>query len=286
MTEQRAKGLSLNIGLNEVDPNHYGGWSGPLNACEADAEDMTDLAASQGFETTTILTAAATRSAVINGIENAASACEKGDIFFLSYSGHGGQVPDFGDDDEEDNQDETWCLFDGQLIDDELFELWAQFAPGVRVLVLSDSCHSGSVIKVARDGTQSIQNVSDPLPVGTEAIPYRVMPPDKARQTVRQNREFYRDIAGKLPDQPSPIQATVRLISGCQDNQLSLDGTFNGLFTGTLLKVWNDGAFRRNYARFHASILSRMPSDQSPNHMVIGAPNPDYDEQKPFTINP
>ena len=24
------KGISLNIGLNSVDPNHYGGWDGQL----------------------------------------------------------------------------------------------------------------------------------------------------------------------------------------------------------------------------------------------------------------
>ena len=33
------KGVSLHVGLNKVDPQHYAGWSGPLNACEADAED-------------------------------------------------------------------------------------------------------------------------------------------------------------------------------------------------------------------------------------------------------
>ena len=35
-----AKGMSLSIGLNAVDPKHYGGWAGELNACEADAAEM------------------------------------------------------------------------------------------------------------------------------------------------------------------------------------------------------------------------------------------------------
>ena len=34
-----AKGISLNIGLNSVDPNHYGGWDGQLAGCENDAND-------------------------------------------------------------------------------------------------------------------------------------------------------------------------------------------------------------------------------------------------------
>ena len=38
------QGLALTIGLNSVDPAHYGGWSGELTACEADAEDMAEIA--------------------------------------------------------------------------------------------------------------------------------------------------------------------------------------------------------------------------------------------------
>jgi uncharacterized protein involved in cysteine biosynthesis len=38
------KGLSLRIRLNRVNPGHYAGWSGPLFACEADAEDVAKIA--------------------------------------------------------------------------------------------------------------------------------------------------------------------------------------------------------------------------------------------------
>ena len=64
----------------------------------------------------------------------------------LSYSGHGGQVPDQNGDDPNDGLDETWCLFDGQVLDDELYGALSAFAPGVRVVV-SDSCHSGTMLK-------------------------------------------------------------------------------------------------------------------------------------------
>src|SRR5262249_10563136 len=48
-------------------------------------------------------------------------------------------------------------------------------------------------------------------------------------------------IAG--PSERAIIQASVLLISGCQDNQLSMDGARNGLFTEKLKQVWNSGAF-------------------------------------------
>ena len=39
-----ARGISVHIGVNDVDPNHYGGWSGPLKACENDSDVMFELA--------------------------------------------------------------------------------------------------------------------------------------------------------------------------------------------------------------------------------------------------
>jgi metacaspase-1 len=114
------KGIALTIGLNAVDPGHYAGWSGELNACEADAEDMASIAKTRHFTVSTLLTKSATRAAVKDGVKKAAAELASGDIFMVSYSGHGGQIPDRNRD-EPDAMDETWCLYDGEMLDDELF---------------------------------------------------------------------------------------------------------------------------------------------------------------------
>ena len=143
-------GASLHIGLNAVDPKQYSGWDGQLTACEFDANDMQALAKTQGFtKVTKRLTKKATRNRVLADIKAAASKLKRNDIFFLTYSGHGGQVPNTGHDLEPDGFDETWCLYDGELIDDELYDALKQFARGVRIFVLSDSCHSGTVLRAA-----------------------------------------------------------------------------------------------------------------------------------------
>ena len=59
-----ATGMSLHIGLNSVNPRQYSGWSGPLTACEADANDMASLAKTQKFTSKKLLTKSATRAAV------------------------------------------------------------------------------------------------------------------------------------------------------------------------------------------------------------------------------
>ena len=90
----KARALSLHIGLNTVSASAYGGWTGPLAACEFDANDLAALARKQGMKATVLLTNKGTRANTLAGIRNAAKSLRAGDLFFLTYSGHGGQVPD------------------------------------------------------------------------------------------------------------------------------------------------------------------------------------------------
>lgn len=272
-----AQGMSLHIGLNSVNPRHYSGWSGKLTACEADANDMASVAAAQQFVAKKLLTKKATRAAVKSAVAAAAKKLKSGDIFFLTYSGHGGQLPDVNGD-EDDGLDETWCLFDGELIDDELFAEWANFKAGVRILLLSDSCHSGSVSKAALLATIK--------PVSGEARVYRAMPANLALRVYDDHRKFYDRIQKnpKVATARARVKASVQLISGCQDNQLSSDGAFNGLFTGTLNQVWNGGKFKGSYTKFHKAIRAKMPPDQTPERSMVGASNAAFANQQPFSI--
>jgi hypothetical protein len=290
----RARGLSLNIGLNGVSAAAYGGWDGPLAACEFDAHDMAAIARSKGMKATVLLTKKATRANMLAGMRSAAKALKSGDFFLLTYSGHGGQVPDTNGD-EPDKQDETWCLYDGQLIDDELYFELSRFKAGVRILMLSDSCHSGSVAR----------ELAPPPPPPGQRI--KLMPASVARRVYEEHQAFYdklqADVAAAArktfadPDAAlaqvgAAAEATalvgkfdpaVVLISGCQDNQTSMDGEHNGAFTEQLLKIWNRGAFVGDYNAFHARIRAGMPHSQSPNLFVLGQAASIL-KQKPFTV--
>lgn len=278
------RGISIHVGLNTVDPDHYDGWDGALNACEFDANDMRSLAETKAFESTTLLTKDATADAVKAAIESAAKKLASGDILFMTYSGHGGQVPDRNDEDEKDRSDETWVLYDRQLVDDELYALWAMFQPGVRVFVLSDSCHSGTV---TRRIDADVPNVVATAESAAKQSPrYRALPRDKMIATYEANADEYDKIQKALPtSEKAEIGATVLLISGCQDDQLSLDGFSNGLFTENLLAVWDKGAWQGSYPRFHKAIVSRMPNTQTPNYTQVGAQARDFEQQDPLTVD-
>jgi hypothetical protein len=290
----KARGISLHIGLNGVSAAAYEGWDGPLAACEFDANDMAALSKTKGMKSTVLLTKKATRANLLSAMRSAAKSLKANDLFFMTYSGHGGQVPDVNHD-EADRKDETWCLFDGQLIDDELYFELSKFKAGVRILVLSDSCHSGSVTR---------ELPPPPPPTGQRA---KLMPDSVARRVYEKHKAFYDKLqtdvakaAGKAVVDPDVAlaqvgaagQATalvgsfdpaVILISGCQDNQTSMDGDHNGAFTEQLLKIWNHGTFTGNYSSFHTRIRAGMPATQSPNLFVLGKAAA-FLTQTPFSV--
>jgi lysophospholipase L1-like esterase len=280
------KGWSLHLGLNTIDPNHYGS-DGELFACHYDAEDMARIARDQGFaRVDLLLDQEATREKVIATISAAAETLRPGDFFLFTYAGHGSQVPDFNRD-EADRADETLCLFDGMLIDDELYRLWSTFADDVRIVMISDSCHSGTVLRTARRSPSPQSSRADEGPRS------RLLPMDIAARTFRAHREFYTELGRTalgvdtgflIRELDMPLRAQVLLISGCQDNQVSQDGVSNGRFTQELLLVLDQGRFQGNWRELHRQIVAGMPASQTPNLMLIGRNPERLANSQPFSI--
>lgn len=283
-----ARGMSVHLGLNKVDPRKYGGWDGKLVACENDARDMDRLAKEAGFrDRTTLLSKDATAANLNSELRKAARTLDSGDILLFTYSGHGGQVPDLnGPEDEPDRLDETLVLHDREYVDDELFKEFEEFAEGVRILAFLDCCHSGSGIRVREILTPEAMNeqfqTSEPAAVeGTS----RLMPLERQAEAYERDRDFFDAVQRELNARDNrELGATALLISACQDNQLAADGLRNGRFTGTLLQVWNEGKFAGGYRAFHREILKVMPPVQSPSFFVTGRSNKRFLRQRPFTV--
>lgn len=288
------KGMSLHVGLNLVDPAHYDGWDGKLNACEADALDMEALAEAEGFTPTRLLTTDATRQNVVDEIERAAAELSAGDMFLLTVSGHGGRVPDFNQDEDHDGDekmDETLCLYDFQIADDELYMLWTKFRAGVRVLVVPDTCHSGSMIRFGPGAPTTL--FGRPMSPNPNV---RAMPLHIEDRVWRANEAAYREasksysaLKESVMTSPlsSPIQASVLNLGACKDEQFAMDGPQNGAFTGALLKVWSDGEFTGDYRSFRIAIDAEINSDsQTPQLFEALLKEPSFVTDRPFTLLP
>ncbi|ATE59010.1 caspase family protein [Thauera sinica] len=279
------RGWSVHVGLNRIDAAHYGG-EGQLFGCHFDVEDMERIAAERGFDKRTVLLdEQATRDAVKNAVADAAAELKAGDVFMLTYAGHGSQVPDFNSD-EDDGADETLCLYDGMLIDDEIYELWSKFADDVRIVMISDSCHSGSVSRAARP----VQSDADE---GKPEVRTRLLPPALAARAFRSHRDFYMELGRQHrgPDErvlirelDMPLRCPVLLLAGCQDNQESQDGVGNGRFTQELLRVWDEGRFQGDWNSLVTRIVAKMPETQTPRLTLIGRSPGVLAAEGPFSI--
>lgn len=273
-------GMSLHVGVNRVDPGKYENFDQELRGCAFDARDMHAIAINRGFLAETLLESAATHDAVVRGVRKAAEDLVAGDFFLLTYSGHGSHVPDTNDD-EANGEDETWCLFDEQLLDDELFGLLAEFRADVRILVIADCCYSGNV------GASLLLNATRRRERSRRKPRFRVLPYAVAASLAEKQSARFEEIQRQFPrGRNVEVKASVILLSACKEVQLAEDGPDNGVFTRALKAIWGGGSFTKGYEDFHRAIAARLgsiPVSQIPVIRPLGSSNAGFLAQQPFT---
>ena len=283
------KSYSIHIGVNRVDPAHYQGWDGALLCCENDAIFYKSVAEKAGFSQTYSLLSSdnnhlPTTSNLSALLKQSSNDLKEGDLLFLSYSGHGGTVPDENND-EGDGADETWCLQDRQFLDDELFEHFRLFKPGVRIIVISDSCHSGTVTKDIPTANeialeQEVEAVYKKMNLRSRMAPRAV-----SFAAYAKNRDTYLSAAKKAIVKPEEIKASVLLMAACQDNEKAAEWTEYGLFTTTFKKIVELNKEFNHYEDLFSKIKVDIPSIQNPNLFVYGQNVELLKTEKPFYVN-
>lgn len=244
-----AKGYSLHIGLDRVDARCYNGWEGRLNTCEADAIAMANIARFCGYQKVqTLLTSEATKHRFKTCLDQYINKLKKEDILLLTFSGHGNIAED-DNGDECDGKDEQWCLFDGVIRDDFLFYKWNQLPPDIRVLIVSDSCYSGGMIKpILFSKSLGLTNL--------------------CRRREKNGR----------------LDATIFLLAACREPEVAKAGKTYSQFTQNLLQVWNNGEFDGNYKSFISKVKNKMPAFQSPQFIQLGQMNEMFYKSTPFRV--
>ncbi len=276
--------LSVHVGLNRVSPAHYGSEQ-PLRGAVADAQAMQAIADANGFTSTLLLNEAGTVLAVSQAIRTAAARLRSGDSFFLSYAGHGSQLFD-GTGEEPDSLDETLCLFDRMLLDDELHGLLLGFDARVRVLVITDSCHSASATRpiIDPEADDFPDGIIGPAYPALDEVRFRHIEEEVAREIYGASASRYdeaRVLAGAY--RQADLRCAKVHLAACQDNQLAADASDHGYFTKQLLHHWDQGAFAGSYDDLFRALDRAMPRRQRPN-LETGGDAALFVSQRPFSI--
>lgn len=243
--------------------NNYPGIFNDLKGCVNDAKDWSALLQELGFDISLILDSQATRQNVKAALQGLVNATNAGDIAVLTYSGHGTQVVDSSSD-EGDPCDEAICLYDGNVIDDELRVILQGLHPQATLVVISDSCFSGSVTRIA----------------GENAIP-RFIPPKVSTVGRTARRSFL------LPEANMPEI----LITGCSDSEYSYDAEFdsrpNGAMTALALRVIRQNP-NATYREFHTGLRALLPSEDYPQSPQLEGSDSNKDRKlfEPLAVGP
>jgi len=251
--------------------NNYPGTHMDLRGCVNDASDWTQALQARGFAVTTLLDAQATKAAMVQAMTNLIASGVAGDSLVISFSGHGTYVPDT-DGDEVDGLDEALCPHDIQthnapLIDDEIRALFATRKPGVRVVLIADSCHSGTVNRAAPSEPEADAPRPRFMPMGNW-LPDAQLPRTRAGTPLAH--------IAIAPTAVSPFASVLLkqqgdlLLSGCKEgpNNYSYDakiaGRPNGAFTYYALRTLKALPATATYADWHAAISAFLPSASYP----------------------
>ena len=289
---QQARAYSLHFGVNVVDPGAYPGQYVPdLRGCVRDARDWAAFAKTRGFAVTPPFVAdgrqrgdatRATRENFKAQMAAFAETCRPGDLLLVTYAGHGSQVKTT-DPQESDRFDETWLLYDGILLDDEVDLACKDFAAGVRIVIVADSCHSGTSTRnvVMLEPAQVV-----PRDAGPDVVIERRVPEAVARSNYRANRADFEAIKAERRRRPRTA-AYVKLLAGCRDGETSKEVRGRGVFSSTLLGVLAEDP-SLDYEAACAEVRGRVAReyDQRPGVFDSGAFSDAFDGQAALTIAP
>lgn len=284
-----ASGVSLHIGVDRTDPDHYAGLK-TLRGAERDARSMAQLAEAQAFERRVVLVGGdATLGAVRHEVSRAAEQLRTGDTFVMSFAGHGGVVPDVIRD-RRGGVHRTMCLYDQQLIEPLLYADLARFRAGVRVVFVNDSCPCIAVVRAGPDAPTTPLPKWSTAPTGEGDI--RAMPGDLALMIYRAHRDQYdaQQHHARELETARGTTSPVLVLDACQDLQDARENAFHGRFTSALLTVWNGGRYLLQPRPTYRDLLDRAADviadrNQIPKLSIpIGAGSYRFADQRPFVV--
>ena len=223
---------------------NYTGTRAALKGCYNDAKRMSQtLKTKYNYSNISILT---DRNItiyynILEVLEKLVSS-EASHLFF-QFSGHGTQVRDRNGD-EKDGMDEALYSVGGTIItDDQINETLKKLKPGVTLVIIIDACHSGSIID----------------------LPYQL--DNDSNVPVKVNNDVWKN-------------NNIICISGCRDNQVSMDvdnGTIAyGALSNAIQKVLSETKTEITWRMLVGRVRDELKRNQYAQIPQLSVSNPEF----------
>lgn len=284
MKTSKSHAVSLHIGLNRVDQDYYKGHVPPLYGCVNDMKTMQEFATSIGFKSYTLEERQATKQNIAARIEELGNSVIDNGIFLISYAGHGAQLQDSNTvensefDIEGDFKDESWVTYNGFMLDDEIFNALAAIQTNIRVVLVSDSCHSESMSRMLFFDAQA---PNEPVERGLGTL--------QVRAILEENSQTVADLRSAAGKKDSSFKVAVINLSACLAFQKAKEIQGNGVFTQALVSTYKAYTNKRSidYEKFISDVKQKVKNrvrEQDPNYSRSHIKKESFIRETPFLI--
>jgi len=251
---------ALCVGINDY-PYDGSDLNGCVNDAMAWAEMLIDHFDFPRENVKVVTDTEATKANIVVSVKHMLAGTQAGDVVVFTNSSHGTYVADTTGD--EPRYDEAICPYDvadALLVDDELRELFSGVPPGVRLTVISDSCHSGTVTRI----------------IPSEILPGLRTPDDRRVRFL--NPALRGDPVLENPWKARPRRQETYpeskmkelLLSGCTDREYSYDALIDGMYHGAMtyfaLKAVRTANYRITYSQLHVRVNFLLDEAGYPQH--------------------
>jgi metacaspase-1 len=221
-----------------------------LHGCVNDANQWAELLRARyefsGGDIELLLDGQATKAAIIAALKRLLAGARDGDVLAFTNSSHGTYVADT--DHDEPGYDEAicpWDVTDNLIVDDDLRKLFTDLRVDAHLVVISDSCFSGTLTRAAV--AENIPGMATP-----DARRIRFLSPALLGRAVITN-----PIARVPKERVAFPESGMNhiLMSGASDHEYSydaaIDGAFHGAMTYHAIKAISAAGYRLTYAELH-----------------------------------
>ncbi|MBP8107835.1 MAG: caspase family protein [Caldilineaceae bacterium] len=254
---------ALCVGINDYP---YDGSD--LNGCINDAKSWAELLVGHYdfplSDVKLLLDAEATKANIMAGLTALLAGANSGDILVFTNASHGTYIADTSGD--EPSYDEALCPYDcatNLIVDDELRDLFHGLAKGVRLVVISDSCFSGTVTRaVLGENVPGLKLPDDrrvrflnPALMGRAVLenPWKAKPKGKEKYPESKMGEV--------------------LLSGSTDKEYSndalIDGAYHGAMSYYAQQIIREMNYQVTYQQLQSQLLFLLDDAGYPQHPQI-----------------
>lgn len=246
---------ALCVGINDY-PFEGNDLKGCVNDARSWAALLTDHFGFAAADVKILLDQEATKAAILAELDQMIEDGVEGDTLVFTNSSHGTYEADESGE-EQDKYDEAICPYDCEsqlILDDELRERFDLLKPGVRMFLISDSCHSGDLRKALIGDTPDQRRCRFLNPVflkrATLDNPFRA----KANGRKISRRTKVLDL----------------LLSGCKSSEYSydalIDGDYHGAMTYYALQAMKEADYQLTFQELHKKVNASLRSAGYPQH--------------------